>query len=605
MMKKLISFFSFLAIAGAAWAQAPNVNLGLDTLGCTSIVLNAGNAGSTYLWSTGATTQKLTVTASGTYFVKATNANGFDSDTIVVTILNQAKPAVSLGADKTSCGLDVNLTPGSTYAGYVWSTGSTGSFIQTNVSGTYWVQVVDTFGCWNIDTVKVTINTPPKAGLGADRAECGSVILTAGGTSRLWSNGSTAPTLNVTTSGTYSVSVTDAATGCSDADTVVLTIMPKFQLTNAGDYFPCGSLTLTPTLSIIVPGAQFFWKDGVTGSPRTFTQTGNYYLIVTDAKQACMDSGLYQLQVFPVPVVALGNDTTVCGTSFSINAGNSGSSFLWSPGAASTQQLTVISTGTYSVEVTNGFNCKAKDTIKVTFPPALTASFAQNKACDSLLLSPTTNITPASYLWDNGSQQAGRWVKTSGTYSVTLQHPNGCASISPSVTVTIDTKPTVNFTSTVTGGSVAFTNGSSANATSYDWSFGDGYTSTQQNPTHIYGAVGTFTVQLTATNNCGSTFITKNVTPNVKTSIEANTLGDLRLANLSDGKYRLMIEGANATQVAVHVLDMQGKTLHAERVAISGGAAEVLLDGSSYPAGLYFVRLLTETGSSTLRMVVE
>ncbi|TNF25586.1 MAG: PKD domain-containing protein, partial [Bacteroidetes bacterium] len=67
--------------------------------------------------------------------------------------------------------------------------------------------------------------------------------------------------------------------------------------------------------------------------------------------------------------------------------------------------------------------------------------------------------------------------------------------------------PTANFTSSVQttcNGEVNFTDQSINGATSWLWDFGDGNTSTQQNPTHIYQAEGTYTVTLTATNGFGS-----------------------------------------------------------------------------------------------------
>ncbi|WP_292390592.1 S8 family serine peptidase, partial [Methanosarcina sp. UBA5] len=74
-------------------------------------------------------------------------------------------------------------------------------------------------------------------------------------------------------------------------------------------------------------------------------------------------------------------------------------------------------------------------------------------------------------------------------------------------------KPVANFSANPTEGkvpsTVAFTDTSTGNPTSWKWSFGDGTTSTQQNPTHKYSKVGSYTVKLTATNDVGSNTITK------------------------------------------------------------------------------------------------
>ena len=64
-------------------------------------------------------------------------------------------------------------------------------------------------------------------------------------------------------------------------------------------------------------------------------------------------------------------------------------------------------------------------------------------------------------------------------------------------------KPSVNFTTEVSGLTVTFTN-TTTGATSYLWDFGDGATSTAQNPVHTYATDGIYTVQLTGTNINGS-----------------------------------------------------------------------------------------------------
>lgn len=71
--------------------------------------------------------------------------------------------------------------------------------------------------------------------------------------------------------------------------------------------------------------------------------------------------------------------------------------------------------------------------------------------------------------------------------------------------------PVAGFTSVASDLEVAFTN-TSTDATSYSWAFGDGGTSTEENPTHTYAAAGTYTVELTATNEDGSDSTEESVT---------------------------------------------------------------------------------------------
>ena len=138
----------------------PMVNIGPDSTNCGSIMLDAGNAGATYSWSTSATTQTITATVSGTYMVDVTNGSGCtSSDTVVLTINTQ--PVVNLGADDTLCATSITLDAMNAGGSYLWNDMSTG---QTNVvtsSGIYFVQVTMPGGCVASDTITLGVNTPP------------------------------------------------------------------------------------------------------------------------------------------------------------------------------------------------------------------------------------------------------------------------------------------------------------------------------------------------------------------------------------------------------------------------------------------------------------
>ncbi len=104
---------------------------------------------------------------------------------------------------------------------------------------------------------------------------------------------------------------------------------------------------------------------------------------------------------------------------------------------------------------------------------------------------------------------------SAGTYSVTFKatDTDGDVSNTASVTVTVNALCDVNFTATPTNGfaplSVSFTDTSSGLINSWEWTFGDGDSSTEQNPTHTYSSAGIYTVSLTVTGACGTNSISK------------------------------------------------------------------------------------------------
>lgn len=216
----------------------PEVALGDDLAFCGNVVhvLDAGNPGSTYLWSNGLTTQSLEVSADLLGFgehqlwVKVTNTNGCSAtDTIQVTY--HQLPVVALGDDQQVCGeLPVVLNPGNAGATFLWSNGFTGEVLNATSSefgyGTHqiWVQVTDQNGCVAADSVMATfLEAPPKVSLGNDTILCGGdhkelkVIQT--GFSLLWSGGTTGTSIIADTTGfgygtqTFYVDLT-AENGC-------------------------------------------------------------------------------------------------------------------------------------------------------------------------------------------------------------------------------------------------------------------------------------------------------------------------------------------------------------------------------------------------------
>ncbi len=129
-----------------------------------TVMLDAGNLGSDYQWSSGDTTQVVTIASSGTYTLAVSNLCANLSDTVQVYI--DSALLVELGADTVVCNQAV-LTPG-TFPGasYLWSTGDTTANLTVQQTGNYWVEVIN--ACGNaIDAQLVTVEAPPTAGFSA------------------------------------------------------------------------------------------------------------------------------------------------------------------------------------------------------------------------------------------------------------------------------------------------------------------------------------------------------------------------------------------------------------------------------------------------------
>jgi PKD repeat protein len=182
------------------------------------------------------------------------------------------------------------------------------------------------------------------------------------------------------------------------------------------------------------------------------------------------------------------------------------------------------SDGTYTVTLsaTNACGTTTKTQI-VTVATAPTAGFTatQNSGCAPLTVqfTNTSSTNATSYDWQfPGGTPSSSTAQTppaivyavAGAYTVTLTVSNSAGSSTSTQSIVANSGPSANFSSTVAGLTATFTNNTSNGAT-YNWTFGDGGSSTDANPTHDYAADGTYTVVLTATNNCGTSTFTQNV----------------------------------------------------------------------------------------------
>ena len=479
------------------------------------------SVGSSYLWSTGAITQSIIITTSGTYTVTITNANGCvgTSAPITITVYALPTPGITAGGPLTFCNGGSVILTCTLGSSYLWSTGAVTQSITVTTSGTYTVTMTDANGCVGTSApITVTVNPLPvvtiTAGGPITFCQGGSVVLTStAGSSYLWSTGAVTQSITVTTSGTYTVTMTDAngCVGTSAPITVTVNPLPTPTITAGGPITFCqgGSVTLTCTA-----GSSYLWSTGAVTQSITVTTSGTYTVTLTDANGCVGTSAPITVTVnpLPTPTITAGGPITFCqGGSVTLTC-TPGSSYLWSTGAI-TQSITVNTSGTYTVTMTDANGCVGTSapitvTVNPLPTPTITAggpiTFCQG---GSITLTCTAG---SSYLWSTGAVTQSITVNTSGTYTVTMTDANGCVGTSAPITVTVNPLPTPVITA---GGATTFCQGGSVTLTctagsSYLWSTGAVTQSITVNTS------GTYTVTLTDANGCVGTSAGTTVTVN-------------------------------------------------------------------------------------------
>ncbi len=348
----------------------------------------------TYTWanstSTGPTATNL---PSGMAIVTVTDVNGCQAvDSVLVT----GSPTVSITAMpviNTGCGTSVGqITVAATGdpAGYTyqWSpnaNGQTTALITGLGLGTYDVTVTGiSNGCTATGTAIVQEASPLNVvGFNVTNPTCGgsdgdATVLTVGATGALsynWSNTQTTNPATGLAAGTYFVTVTDAATGCSAIGDTVL-IQPNFSASFTAQNDPScnlsnGSITVTGTVTDGPAGPfTYLWSDGQTTATATGLSAGVAYTCDVTYQGCTQTVGPLTMNSSTLQIAITDKDDIICNGDLSsyanvtlVTGDSATTTYLWSNGAT-TQNISGMPAGTYTVTATSG-SCTVTQSITV------------------------------------------------------------------------------------------------------------------------------------------------------------------------------------------------------------------------------------------------
>ncbi|MBI2967332.1 MAG: gliding motility-associated C-terminal domain-containing protein, partial [Bacteroidetes bacterium] len=491
----------------------------------------------TYLWSAGGQTgATATGLASGNYTVTVTDNKGC-AVTGTANVSDLGSPALSiLSKGDVSCygacdGFATVLVTGGT-SPYTYSWNDPGNQTTATATGlcagNFTVSIADPNGC--TANISVTITQPAQVSVIISSltpvscfGDCNGQATTAasGGTppySFLWNDPSsqTGSTASALCPGAYGVTAEDA-NGCIAGTTATITEPPVLSVSinpvSAHCGQPDGSATATASGGNGTYG--YSWNNSQAGATAVNLIPGNYTVTATDSK-GCTIVSTVTVGDIPAGTATIANVINV-----SCNGGNNGQAavsmaggtvpftYIWSNGQTGSV-ATGLAAGSYTVSVTDFYNCLVTATATITEPVFLTVTITGDTVscsgiCDgSVTAIPAGGNSPYSYLWNDPFSQTTASINNlcAGSYSVTVTDNSGCAT---SAGVIIASPSAINLSEAHVDANCGQDNGSAAvTATggtppySYLWSNGN------TNSSVITLFAGTYSVTVSDSKGCSS-----------------------------------------------------------------------------------------------------
>ena len=420
-----------------------------------------------YFWNNGATTQNISNLQAGAYSVYIVDANGCfwleaafisEPSALVVNISSD----ILYNGFGVSCngsqdgGITANISGGLLPYDIEWNTGAQTASLNYLAAGVYTITVTDANECVSISSITVTQPNPLLLQTLVTNVTCyglsnGVINITPSygvmPYTYIWSNGATTEDLNGVVAGTYTVTITDD-NGCMLNSTRTITqpteliissaIVSEFGVFNI-DCHQNNSGSISLTVSGGSTPYQYLWDDenGSTSSGISGLVAGVYTVTITDSHGCTLIQSYElteptQLEISNATLThILCNGASTGEIDLSINGGAGSYSFIWS-NSASTEDLSLLAAGSYTVTVTDINGCSITHQYTLTQPSAIVDNFVIiNVDCygngnGSVVLNTSGGVLPYTFLWTNGSTDEDQYNLSGGTYSVVITDDNGC-----------------------------------------------------------------------------------------------------------------------------------------------------------------------------------
>ena len=461
------------------------------------------------------------------------------------------------------------------------------------------------------------------------------------GQSYSWTGGGSAQTLSVSMPGNYSVTITDS-NGCSVSSVavdVVASEIPSALISGMPANGGCSETNVTlqsnaTAGSGTISSYQWYFNTSPIGGSNTpsytATQTGSYYVMVTNSNSCTYSSPSVQVTIGALPTASINGESEFCanGTIDMIATAQGGAgniiSYQWSLGGeeienAQTSSYIPTQTGEYTVTVSNSLGCSATSSaflVTINELPEVSIS-GDDVICASTGADLTSNVaagtgTVQSYQWMlngemiDGADNADYIALQSGDYTLLVFNSAGCSSVSDIFIVGDASPPSASFTYDVDNATVTFTN-SSQEGIDYSWDFGDGSQSVStMNAVHQYTASDDYIVTLTVTNDCGTDIFSQEISVIVIGIEEIQIASSLSIfPNPTKDVMFVNYKSSNGNKISWKMLDVTGREVMS---VIENGSSQLVnkeINLSGLAKGSYTFVLIDGNSISQKVIVVQ
>jgi uncharacterized protein (DUF2141 family) len=510
----------------AANTTAPNASASGGEITCTvSSVQLAGNSttpGVTYSWAGpggfSSNQQNPSVSQGGTYTLTVTHpGSGCTATATAVVSQNNTIPDVTASGGTLNClvsNLALNGNSNTPDVTYSWSGpngfSSTQQNPQVSAPGNYALTVTAPNGCTATANALVSQNiTQPTANAGPNgllNCFASSLVLNGTGSSSgnqftyQWTttngnivSGANSLTPTVNEPGTYTLTVSNNNNGCvASSATNVTETPPVTAVMGTPTNVACFGNS-TGSATVTAGGGTgtyaFAWSNGATSATASNLSAGTYVVTITDGEACTASASVAIYQPAELVVSTSSNAQSAPGVNdgsatASVSGGTGSYTYAWSNGGT-TQTITNLTPGNYTVTIADGNNCVKTQTVTVnqfgcTVVAAMTGEDVSCTGANDGAASVNLDnaAPPFAFEWSNGETTATIANLSPGTYTVTVIDDNACEVVG---SVTIEEPAVVNVNATATGLTAANANDGTASANptggtapfTYLWSNGE------------------------------------------------------------------------------------------------------------------------------------